>query len=53
MMELYQAYTDYYDMMEIVESLFERLLERFVGSKELEYQIGESTGVKSVCLLCE
>jgi lysyl-tRNA synthetase class 2 len=25
-------------MMEIVESLFDRLLERFVGSKELEYQ---------------
>lgn len=38
MMELYQAYADYYDMMEIVESLFDRLLERFVGSKELEYQ---------------
>ncbi len=38
MLELYQAYADYYDMMEIVESLFDRLLERFVGSKELEYQ---------------
>ncbi len=38
MLELYQAYADYYDMMEIVESLFDRLLECFVGSKELEYQ---------------
>ncbi len=38
MLELYQAYADYYDMMEIVESLFERLLDRFAGSKELEYQ---------------
>jgi lysyl-tRNA synthetase class 2 len=38
MLELYQAYADYYDMMEIVELLFERLLERFIGSKELEYQ---------------
>jgi lysyl-tRNA synthetase class 2 len=38
MLELYQAYADYYDMMEIVETLFERLLERFIGSKELEYQ---------------
>lgn len=38
MLELYQAYSDYYDMMEIVESLFERLLDRFIGSKDLEYQ---------------
>ncbi|MBN1694942.1 lysine--tRNA ligase [candidate division WOR-3 bacterium] len=38
MLELYQAYADYYDMMEIVEALFERLMIRFVGSKELEYQ---------------
>ena len=38
MMELYQAYADYYDMMEIVESLFDHLLKIFVGSKELEYQ---------------
>ncbi len=45
MLELYQAYADYYDMMEIVEELFERLLERFVGSKELEYQ-GEKVSFK-------
>ncbi len=38
MLELYQAYADYYDMMEIVESLFNRLLDRFVGSKVLEYE---------------
>jgi len=38
MLELYQAYADYYDMMEIVESLFDRLLDRFIGSKEIEYQ---------------
>ncbi|MEO0294063.1 MAG: lysine--tRNA ligase [candidate division WOR-3 bacterium] len=38
MLELYQAYADYYDMMEIVEELFNRLLDRFVGSKVLEYQ---------------
>ncbi len=45
MLELYQAYADYYDMMDIVEALFERLLERFVGSKELEYQ-GEKVSFK-------
>ncbi len=38
MLELYQAYADYKDMMEIVESLFGRLLERFVGSSEIKYQ---------------
>jgi lysyl-tRNA synthetase class 2 len=45
MLELYQAYADYYDMMEIVEALFERLMMRFVGSKELEYQ-GEKVSFK-------
>jgi lysyl-tRNA synthetase class 2 len=38
MLELYQAYADYEDIMEIVQSLFELLLERFVGSKVLTYQ---------------
>jgi lysyl-tRNA synthetase class 2 len=45
MLELYQAYADYYDMMEIVEALFERLMVLFVGSKELEYQ-GEKVSFK-------
>ncbi|GAH36640.1 unnamed protein product, partial [marine sediment metagenome] len=38
MLELYQAYADYEDIMEIVQSLFDLLLDRFVGSKVLTYQ---------------
>ena len=38
MLELYQAYADYKDMMELVESLFDYLLDRFIGSKTIQYQ---------------
>lgn len=41
MLELYQAYADYEDMMEIVESLFEVLLDEFVGEKKITYQGSE------------
>jgi len=38
MLELYQAYADYEDMMELVKSLFDYLLDGFIGSKILNYQ---------------
>ncbi len=38
MLELYEAYADYEDIMEIVQSLFNLLLDRFVGSRVLTYQ---------------
>jgi lysyl-tRNA synthetase class 2 len=38
MMELYQAYADYEDMMEVTEQLFEKVAEEVTGSTEVEYQ---------------
>ncbi len=36
--ELYQAYTDYHGMMDLVEELYIRLAERICGTTELTYQ---------------
>lgn len=38
MLELYQAYADYEDMMEITENLIAQVAEEVVGSKILQYQ---------------
>ncbi len=38
MMELYQAYADYEDMMEITEQLVEHIAEQILGSTTVEYQ---------------
>lgn len=37
MVELYQAYADYEDMMNIVEGMFSTLAQDLLGSKEIEY----------------
>jgi lysyl-tRNA synthetase class 2 len=37
MIEVYQAYTDYEGIMELVESLFEYLLDRVVGTKTIKF----------------
>ena len=36
--ELYQAFTDYYGMMDLVEELYKLLAERVCGSLQIEYQ---------------
>ena len=37
LMELYQAYTDYYGMMELTESMFRHLAERVLGTTTFKY----------------
>ncbi|MCH3986345.1 MAG: lysine--tRNA ligase [Lachnospiraceae bacterium] len=37
LMELYQAYTDYYGMMELTESLFRDLAQKVCGSTTIQY----------------
>ena len=37
LMELYQAYTDYYGMMELTESMFRYLAEKVCGSTKISY----------------
>jgi lysyl-tRNA synthetase class 2 len=38
MLELYQAYADYTDLMEMIESLFQGLADTLLGSRKLVYQ---------------
>ena len=38
MLELYQAYADYTDLMEMIETLFQGLADTMVGSRKLVYQ---------------
>ncbi len=41
MLELYQAYADYADLMEMIESLFQGLADSLAGSRTLRYQGSE------------
>ena len=41
MLELYQAYADYADLMEMIESLFQGLADTLLGSRVLAYQGAE------------
>ena len=38
MLELYQAYADYTDLMELIETLFQNLADALLGSRKLIYQ---------------
>jgi lysyl-tRNA synthetase, class II len=38
MLELYQAYADYQDLMELIETLFQGLADTLIGSRKLIYQ---------------
>jgi len=38
MLELYQAYADYTDLMELIETLFQGLADTLLGSRKLVYQ---------------
>jgi lysyl-tRNA synthetase, class II len=38
MLELYQAYADYKDLMELIETLFQGLADTLIGSRKLLYQ---------------
>jgi lysyl-tRNA synthetase class 2 len=38
MLELYQAYADYHDLMELIETLFQGLADTMLGSRRLVYQ---------------
>jgi lysyl-tRNA synthetase, class II len=38
MLELYQAYADYTDLMELIEKLFQGLADTLIGSRKLMYQ---------------
>ncbi len=38
MLELYQAYADYQDLMELIEQLFQGLADSLIGSRKLLYQ---------------
>ena len=41
MLELYQAYADYTDLMDMIETLFQGLADTFIGSRKLMYQSTE------------
>jgi lysyl-tRNA synthetase class 2 len=41
MLELYQAYADYHDLMEMIETLFQGLADTLLGSRTLQYQGAE------------
>ncbi len=38
LMELYQAYTDYYGMMELTESMFKYVAQKVLGTTKINYQ---------------
>ena len=38
MLELYQAYADYHDLMEMIEALFQGVADTLLGSRKLVYQ---------------
>lgn len=38
LLELYQAYTDYYGMMDLVEDLFRKVAEKVLGTSTINYQ---------------
>jgi len=38
MLELYQAYADYHDLMDMVERIFQGVADTVVGSRQVEYQ---------------
>ena len=38
MLELYQAYADYADLMQLIETLFQGLADTIVGSRTIQYQ---------------
>ncbi len=38
MLELYQAYADYTDLMEMIETLFQGLADTLLGSRKIQYQ---------------
>ncbi|MEO7205890.1 MAG: lysine--tRNA ligase [Steroidobacteraceae bacterium] len=38
MLELYQAYADYQDLMELIETLFQGIADTLIGSRKLLYQ---------------
>ena len=37
-MELYQAYTDYFGMMELIEALFKQVAQNVLGTMDISYQ---------------
>jgi lysyl-tRNA synthetase class 2 len=41
MLELYQAYADYHDLMEMIEVLFQGVADTLVGTRKLQYQGSE------------
>ena len=38
MLELYQAYADYHDLMDLIQTLFQGLADTLIGSRQLPYQ---------------
>jgi lysyl-tRNA synthetase class 2 len=51
MLELYQAYADYTDLMEMIEALFQGLADSLLGSRTLKYQGSEVDFSKSFARL--
>jgi lysyl-tRNA synthetase, class II len=51
MLELYQAYADYTDLMEMIETLFQGLADTLIGSRKVTYQGVELDLAKSFARL--